>query len=147
MKPEEINLTETANIYLVANTPIFLIRRLQADPSVFALAQRCEAQDLYDSIVSSLAKSPENPVEAVRPFAFLVALRIQNSAELFYRAAELPAPHLPWFSTVARMLGVTFVPNANVSMTVTRLPTLTYTSGSATSKIGAGILEDEALAC
>jgi hypothetical protein len=147
MKPEEINLTETANIYLVANTPIFLIRRLQADSSVFALAQLCSASDLYDGIVTSLTRSPENSIEAVRPFAFLVALRIQNCPELFYRAAELPAPHLPWFSTVARMLGVTFLPNANVTMTVTPLPSLTYASGLIAPPIVSDVVEDEALTC
>jgi hypothetical protein len=147
MKPEQINLTETANIYLIANTPIFLIRRLQADSSVYALAQLCTASDLYDAIVSSLAKPPEDPIEAVRPFAFLVALRIQNCAQLFYKAAELPAPHLPWFSTVARMLGVTFVPNANVTMTVTPPPSLTDFSGSTTRTVASGVVEVEALTC
>ena len=147
MKPEEVNLTDTANIYLIANTPIFLIRRLQADPSVYALAQLCAPLDLYAGIASSLAKSPNNPIEAVRPFAFLVALRIQNCAELFYRAAELPAPSLPWFPTVARMLGVTFVPNANVTMTVTPAPSLNYFSGPTAAAAGSGVVEDETLAC
>jgi len=118
MKPSEVDLSEAGNTYLISNTPLFLARRLQADSSVEALGRLCSGEDLYAAIVESLAVNPENSIEAVRPFVYLVALRNQGSPELFSKAAELRSHFHPWYTIVARALEVTFIPQVNESVWV-----------------------------
>jgi hypothetical protein len=147
VKPEEIDLSETANIYMIANTPLFLIRRLQADSSVAALSLHCGTNDLYSGIESALSASPENPVEAVRPFAYLIALRNHNDPDMFFKASELRAPYLSWYPTVARMLAVTFIPNTNVTLFATPAPRVIQFSGHGNSASEGVAVEDDSLSC
>jgi hypothetical protein len=118
MKPDEIDLSETGNTYLIANTPLFLANRLQADSSVEALSRFCSSEDLYAGVLQALEKIPESPVDAVRPFAYLIALRRKDSPEIFSKAAALSSVHHPWYKTVARALEATFIPHVNESIWV-----------------------------
>jgi hypothetical protein len=118
MKPNDVDLSEAGKIYLVANTPLFLTRRLQDDSSVDVLRRSCSGEDLYEGIVESLQFAPGDSVEAVRPFAYLIALRGQESPELFLKAARMRSDYHPWFKTVARALEATFVPHVNQTIWV-----------------------------
>jgi len=118
MKPSEVDLSEAGNTYLIANTPLFLARRLQADSSTAVLSRSCSGEDLYAGILDALQGNPENPVDAVRPFVYLIALRGQGSPNLFFKAAELRSQSHPWYSTVARVLEATFIPQVNESIWV-----------------------------
>lgn len=118
MKPSDVDLSEAGSVYLIANTPLFLARRLQTDPSADLLSRSCSGEDLYAGIVEALQKDPENSIEAVRPFMYLIALRGQDSPGLFFRAAELHSPRHPWYTTVARVLEATFIPQVNESIWV-----------------------------
>lgn len=147
MNPDEIDLTEAGYIYLVSNTPLFLIRRLQEESSVYSLRERCSGEELYQGIVSALEKEPESSVEAVRPFAYLIALRSQNSPELFFQAAELRSEYHPWFKTAARLLEATFVPNVNTILFATTTTEFGQSSNVGISKTNIGEPESEAQTC
>jgi hypothetical protein len=118
MKPSEVDLSEAGNTYLIANTPLFLARRLQTDSSADLLSRLCSCEDLYAGIVDALQKDPENSIDAVRPFMYLIALRGQETPDLFFKAAELHSRRHPWYTTVARVLEATFIPQVNESIWV-----------------------------
>lgn len=118
MKPDEVDLSEAGNTYLIANTPLFLASRLQSDSSVEVLSRFCSSDDLYSGVFQALQKIPESPTDAVRPFAYLIALRRKDSPEMFSKAAGLSSVYHPWFKTVARALEATFIPHVNESIFV-----------------------------
>jgi hypothetical protein len=145
--PDEIDLTEAGYTYLISNTPLFLIRRLQEEPSVQLLRENCSSQELYSEIVHALEKEPESSVEAVRPFVYLIALRGQSSPELFSQAAALRSEYYPWFKTAALMLEATFVPNVNSILFVPTTPEMSQLSNAGTPIMDIGTKKNKVLAC
>ena len=139
MKPDDIDLTEAGNIYLIANTPLFLMRRLQEDPAPDLLSRNFTSEEVLVDLRRVLEESPEDPVQAVRPFVYLLALRNQalrggSSADIFFVAARLTSHFHPWYATVARTLETTFVPQVNETVWVSKATPLEF-HASATSAI------------
>lgn len=133
-----VDLTEAGNTYLIANTPLFLLRRLQEDPAPDLLAQYFSSEELLSDLRRTLDESPENPVQAVRPFVYLLALRYQAlrgmlSAESFFEAARLPSQFHPWYATVARTLEATFVPQVNETVWVSKATLLESPASTASA--------------
>jgi hypothetical protein len=133
MKPSEVDLSEAGNLYLIANTPTFLVRRLQSDSSVEVLSKSCKSDDLYGELEDALQADPADTVAAVRPFAYLLALRNQNSSELFSKAAGLRSPYHPWYPIATQLLVASFIPFVNECVLVRpENPTILQSSVSTT---------------
>jgi hypothetical protein len=147
MNPDEIDLTEAGYTYLISNTPLFLIRRLQDEPSVPLLQEECSGEDLYSGLARALGKEPESSAEAVRPFAYLIALRNQESPDTFFRAAELRSEFHPWFKTAARLLEATYVPNVNTTLLVPNFPEIGQFSNAEVPISNVGKPANEAQTC
>jgi hypothetical protein len=118
MNPNDFDLTQTARVYGIANTPPFLVRKLQADPIVHAISEQCSAQQILDGLRSALNSDPLSPVEAVRPYAYIVALWLKPEMEHLQEAAKIPAPSYRWFATIVEILVQTFSPIENQSIDV-----------------------------
>lgn len=112
MKPNDFDLKQASKIYGIANTPPFLVRKLQDDVVVREISEKCSAQEILDALRLSVGmdpmKEPMTPIEAVRPYAYLVALWFKPEAEHLQEAARIAAPSYRWFETIADMLLQTF---------------------------------------
>jgi len=118
MNPDELNLIQASKVYAVANTPLFVVRKLQEDPSVQTLGRESSGEDILRFLEVVTRARPENPVEAVTPYALLVALWFKPEARYLHDAARIPAPFHPWYSYIADALISTFSPIKHQAITV-----------------------------
>ncbi len=110
MHPNTIDLTDASVVYAVSNTPLFLVRKLQSDPAVHALSRECSGEEIVEAIRAAVAHEPADSQEAVRPYAYLVALWYKSSPEYLTEAQAVRAPEYSWFSYIASALLQMFNP-------------------------------------
>jgi hypothetical protein len=106
----EIDLTEATQAFAVANTPLFLVRKLRADEAVRSLARELGEQELLEGLRLSIAEQPRDLTSAVRPYALLVALSLKLQADGIKKAAEISAPNWEWFDYISNYLSTSFHP-------------------------------------
>lgn len=106
----DAKLIQAGESYAAANTPLFLLRRLHADPEVVELGVRFSADQLLEALSAAVAVEPQSPAEAVRPYGLLVALWHQKQIEPLKRAATFDAPHADWYKYISTVLMETFSP-------------------------------------
>ncbi|MGB2678201.1 MAG: hypothetical protein WAN12_14045 [Candidatus Acidiferrum sp.] len=108
--PSDWELSEASRAYGVANTPLFLVRKLQADPEVRAICDACSGEQILDALESALRVEPATPAEQVRPYAFLVALWFKPTADHLREAFRFSCADTSWrwFGYIAAALLETF---------------------------------------
>lgn len=119
--PNDWGFAEAAQVYGIANTPLFLLRKLQADAEVRAIGEECSGELILDALRAAIAIDPETPIEAVRPYALLVALWFKPTLEHLREAARFSPKDGPWrwFDYLAAALIETFSP---VESQIIRVP-------------------------
>jgi hypothetical protein len=110
MNAVELDLTQAAKIYGIANTPLFLIRKLQEDPSVRAISAAYSGPEIVEALRSMVAAEPVDAGEAVRPYALLVALWFKTEIDHLQEAAKLETAIYAWYSYIAEVLVASFSP-------------------------------------
>jgi hypothetical protein len=115
----EIDLTQACEAFAIANTPLFLVRKLQADPAVHATSQRFSGQQLLDGLREVLREEPKGIIDSVRPYALLVALSLQGDIEHLRAASQISAKGWDWFEYIAAFLVETFSP---ITTEIIRVP-------------------------
>jgi len=110
MNVNDLNLTQASRVYGIANTPPFLVRKLQADPEIRALGESCKPEDILAALRTAVAAEPNSAIEAVRPYALLVSLWFKPEVEHLKEAANISAPAYRWFSYIAQLLIQSFSP-------------------------------------
>jgi hypothetical protein len=110
MNASDFDLTGASRVYGVANTPLFLVRKLQADPAIRALGERCTGEKIIAALRQALSAEPVDSVDAVRPYALLVALWFKPEIEHLKEAARLQGGSFTWYSLIAETLLSTFSP-------------------------------------
>lgn len=135
----DFDLTQASQIYGIANTPLFLIRKLQSDATIKELADSLPGPDIVTAIGAAISKRPANPVEAVLPYALLVALWFKPQIDDLQQAAKFSAPGFSWFQFIANVLMEKFSPVQQQKIQVPSLmpgprPT-SITSSASTSRI------------
>ncbi len=106
----DFDMTPASRIYGISNTPLFLIRKLQMDPTVKELSDSLSGEQIVEAIRVAVSKEPENPVEAVLPYALLVALWFKPKVEYLQQAATFGASAYSWFHFIAEVLIEKFSP-------------------------------------
>ena len=110
MNTADLDLKQAAKIYGIANTPLFLIRKLQDDVSVRAISAAYSGPEIVGALRSMVAVEPCDPVEAVRPYALLVALWFKPEIDDLREAAEFETSIYSWYSYIAEVLLTKFSP-------------------------------------
>ena len=118
MNSDDFDLTEAASVYAVSNTPLFLVRKLQSDPIVHEIAESCSGEEIIEALRVAAATEPKSVNEAVRPYAYLVALWYKPELEHLLEAERIPAPNYLWFAYIASALVQTFSPVQKQLITV-----------------------------
>jgi hypothetical protein len=110
MNPSEFDLTEASHIYAIANTPLFLVRKLKEDPIPRKISEQCSAEQILGVLRTAAGVLPATIIDAVRPYAFLVALWLMPEPDGLERAAEFDAPNFNWYGYILAELLRTFSP-------------------------------------
>jgi hypothetical protein len=93
----EVDLTQATPALAVANTPLFLLRKLRDDPAVQELGRRASNEELLDALRGSIQCEPTDLESAVRPYVYLVALFVKPGPTFPSEIGGIEAPHLTWF--------------------------------------------------
>src|SRR5436309_2500197 len=101
-----INFRQAQGSFLIANTPIFLLRKLQADAAVQRLAASMTGEQLLAGLRTVSATEPQTLEQAVLPYIFLVALSFRMDEPALLRRATLVTPHSAhrWFDYIRTIL-------------------------------------------
>jgi len=110
MNPQDFDLTQASRVYGIANTPPFLVRKLQADPTVRAISDSCGGEQIIEQLQRIVAAEPTDATEAVRPYVYLVALWFKPEINHLREAAKIQAPNYRWFGWITELLMETFSP-------------------------------------
>ena len=116
MKKEDIiDLTKSAQSYAVANTPLFLLRKLREDSGIYEYARKRSGQDILSDLRSAMAEPPKEIFDYVRPYAYLVALSLKHDADYLGRIADVTEAQRwawDWFEYLHHVLLQTSIPTA-----------------------------------
>src|SRR5208337_2829318 len=108
---EDANLEQAALNYAVANTPLFLLRKVREDPVTREIADSFSGQAILAELRSSVDRSPENLLDYVRPYVYLVALSMKPEDVHLRAAARLPnIEKWNWLSYLQGVLLETYTP-------------------------------------
>jgi hypothetical protein len=99
-----IDLREAGLSVAVANTPIFLARRLLENAAVRQAHQLHGAEKIFAALQKISARKPSDLNEAAEAYFYLVALSLDDNKLWLRRAGALSAPHVKWFADVADYL-------------------------------------------
>ena len=115
---DQIDLSEAERVFAVANTPLFLLRKLRADRGVQDIHANFTGPQILKALKSAIRKKPTTLDAATRPYAYLVALSMNTEVSYLKQAAELSVPHFDWFEYIANVLVKTRRPTSMQTITV-----------------------------
>jgi hypothetical protein len=102
-----ITLDEAQAAVAIANTPIFLARRLRENPALRRAHTMHGAEKIFAALHTVSPIKPADLAAATEVYFYLVALSLDDDKSWLRRASTLPAPHIKWFSEVAEYLADT----------------------------------------
>ncbi len=108
--PTRIRTPLAEKAFAVANTPLFLLRKLRSDPAVLEISQTVPPGTIFAALKDSLRRSPKTLSDAVQPYVYLVALSLTRDLQGLKEAAQLEAPYADWFAYIAKVLVDTYQP-------------------------------------
>ena len=108
MNVNEINLKRATQIHAIANTPLFLVRKLQADPAVRQAADSISGEEIVQALRTAVTREPVSAEDAVRPYVLLVALWFSPKIAHLQEAAKLETSIYSWYSYIAEALLTSF---------------------------------------
>lgn len=107
---EDIDFSRAELSLAVANTPLFLVRKLKGDTAVLELSH-FNGEDLLNWLRNSLQNKPNDLSEAVKPYVYLVALAAKLDNQFLLRAADMkPSYEDDWYSYIYNVLTDTYKP-------------------------------------
>ena len=115
----EITLSEAEKVFAVANTPLFLLRKLRSEPAVNEvkdMSQKFTADEILKALRVAAKKKPSNFAESVRPYALLVALSFKSDVAHLKKAARISTRHYKWLSYLTDVLIQTIQPASLVKI-------------------------------
>ena len=109
MKPlDTINFAEAYASYAVANTPLFLVRKLRDDDAVREVSRQLTSDEILQALKLSIEHRPLDIDSTIRPYVLLVALYMKPTIDGLVEAKELSAPHWRWFAQIRDHLLATY---------------------------------------
>lgn len=126
----EIDLTAASFALAVANTPPFLIRKLKSDPAVKLINDSFSDDQILNELRALANADPAEPLNAVRPYAYLTALWMKPRPDALRVAAELNMNRWRWYSVIASFLLDTYSPISSQTFQTPRAKEGSATPGS-----------------
>jgi hypothetical protein len=107
MALSHIDKNTALQVFAVANTPLFLLRKLRAHPVVDEI-QKYHGREILSALRRSVRKRPSDLNDFASPYLYLMAIAAKQDLALLQQAADLPAPYHDWYSIIANMLIMMF---------------------------------------
>lgn len=112
MNINDLDLTQASRIYGISNTPLFLVRKLQQDPSIQVISEKYSGAEIVDALRQFTQREPQNSVEAVVPYALLVALFFKPNVKHLQEASKIEAAAYSWYHYISEALLLNYSPTA-----------------------------------
>jgi hypothetical protein len=122
MRLSEFDLDEASRILGIANTPLFLVRKLQNDGSVRAIGDAIPGPEIVSELQAMITIEPTDPIEAVRPYVYLVSLWFKSEVDSLQEAARFTSSIYGWYSYIAKALLESFSPIQRQTMSIAQIP-------------------------
>ena len=103
-----VDLSSAQSALMVANSPLFLLRKLRVDQSVTLIAREARGETVLNELKASLARNPRKMRTAVAPYVYLVALSMLPDIKYLRQSARIATPYHPWFSYLNEVLLQTY---------------------------------------
>jgi hypothetical protein len=118
--PISINLDEAKRAFVVANTPLYLARRLQQDSNVRKLSD-LSGDELLKLYTEAVTRSPVALDELVIPYVCLAALSLQGDLRPLKMTTGIrPAPGYKWLDYIQQVLIQSYNPTSNKTFAAPR---------------------------
>jgi hypothetical protein len=108
MNLADYNLKGARRSFSVANTPLFLIRKLKEDSIAEEISNKYGIDEILDVLRATTSVIPKTLDEFVSPYLLLVCLWKKTDVRGLTEAAEISAPYLSWYKCVCETLLATF---------------------------------------
>jgi len=106
-------LGQASVAFSVANTPLFLLRKLRDDAEVRDIARNFSGEEILEQFAALLSRGPQSLRDEVAPYVFAVALSLKDTDAYLRTAAE--SEHLDkrnWLGYILRVLIETYSPTS-----------------------------------
>jgi hypothetical protein len=116
---ETVDLTAAERDFVVANTPMFLARRLQSNPVINHMAQEIASDTILQWLKGAASTEPQNVRDSVIPYVLIVSLFLKGDLRAL-REATLIVPHAAyrWFDYIRTALIQLYKPIVKVNIKV-----------------------------
>jgi len=115
----QIPLPEAEHTFAVANTPLYLIRKLRQDPIVYEISRSFSGDQILAELNRALSVKPSALADYVRPFVYLVALwHMREDRYLKLSPEKTDAGEREWYNYVRRFLLETYSPTIDVTVQI-----------------------------
>src|SRR5436190_13534617 len=94
----DIDLSGAEAAFAVANTPLFLLRKLRADVAAMDIARLNSGKSILADLRRALQGKPVGFAESVLPYVLILALSYKTDFRLLRTAAKQRAARYPWYS-------------------------------------------------
>lgn len=124
--------------YMVANTPLYLARRLQADEAVRALNLVWSADQIAAEYRASVSRAPQTLRELVTPYVCLAALSLRDDiTALKEQTSASPLTAYRWLEQIRQIFIETYRPVTRQAFKVPRPghPNLTSYSSAPLTRV------------
>jgi hypothetical protein len=128
-----LSYRNAASALLLANTPLFLLRKLQSDSAVAETARNLTDDGIMRALKMSAQQQPTGISEEVLPYVYLVALSLKGNRALLKQAADIDVPYAEWFKYIANYLVKSGTPTSTKTVSIILSPKPTIESGIITS--------------
>ena|ERR1035437_3055811 len=110
MNLNELDLTHASRVYAISNTPLFLVRKLQEDPSVLAISQKYSGEEIVNALRDAVKTEPDNSIEAVFPYVLLLALFLKPTIDHLQEASKIQTAIYEWYAYIVDALLMRYSP-------------------------------------
>jgi hypothetical protein len=105
----DIDLRHACRAYAIANTPLFLLRKLRDDESIREISRAISGEEILNHIKKVLECEPKDLYEQVIPYALLVALSQKSDDKYLRMSLDIrAAPTWRWFDYIRGVLIETY---------------------------------------
>jgi len=94
-----VDMTSLYQAFAVANTPLFLLRKVKESP-VTTLVQQYSSEEIFRALQDALREKPVDMSGFVAPFVYIVAIAEKGDLDLLAKAASLCAPFHNWYKEI-----------------------------------------------
>jgi hypothetical protein len=112
MNIENLCISQAATYLTVANTPLFLSRKLRLEPRIAEFSSMTDDLTLFEKLKTLLAHTPQTLEEEAKPYVYVVALAMKNRSDLLLQAQQIISNDYRWFSHVLAYLVSSITPTS-----------------------------------